>query len=85
MDEEYAKEIVDFAMDLLSHIPSNELDDALLSVFVESLSGIMVAFKIMNPNFTDRQILDQICDQIKMSYIKKARIEGLNKVDALVN
>lgn len=85
MDEEYAKEIVDFAMDLLSHIPPNELDDALLSVFVESLSGIMVAFKIMNPNFTDRQILDQICDQIKMSYIKKARIEGLNKVDALVN
>jgi hypothetical protein len=85
VDEEYAKELVDFAMDILGHVSSEELDDALILLFIESLSGIMVAFKIMNPNFTDRQILDQICDQIKMAYIKKARVEGLNKIDALIN
>lgn len=67
-----AQELVEYAMEMLENFPASERDDIVIDVLISSLSGMLLAYKIMNPNFTHKQLLDSACMKLKQDFFLKA-------------
>lgn len=48
-----AGELVDMALGFIEDVSDEDKDDVLIEIFSEALSGLLVAFKICNPNYKD--------------------------------
>lgn len=71
-EEELASELVGYGLDLLDNFPASEKDDILIAVMIEALGGLLLAYKIMNPTISHKQILDEVCMKIKQDFFSKA-------------
>lgn len=66
-----AGELIDLALDIVEEFEEDEKDDIILDILTEAVSGILVAQKIMHPNFRDELLLSQAFDKIRMKYKSK--------------
>jgi hypothetical protein len=71
-EDDMAKEISQLGMELLENYPAAEQLDMLIDIMVRALSGQLLAFKIINPNFTHKQLLEEVCLKLKQDFFLKA-------------
>lgn len=67
-EEKLAANIVNYALDMIEDFDPEDKDDILLTVFVNVISGILVATKVSNPNISHSKIVEMACHQIKKAY-----------------
>lgn len=83
--EDIARELLDTGFDMIEDIPDAEKDDVLLIAFTVAVANLAVGFRILNPGYSHKKILDQIFDRVRSEYVEKIGIEGTGPYDALVN
>jgi hypothetical protein len=67
-EQRVASEIMNYALDLLEVVQPEDKDDVLVEIFTDIMSGLLVAYKITNPNFADASILNETFHKIRASY-----------------
>lgn len=83
--EAIARELLDTGLDIVEDIPDSEKDDILLVAFSLAVANLAVGFRVLNPNYSHTQILNQLCDRIKSEYVTKVGIEDTGPSNDLVN
>jgi hypothetical protein len=71
-NDKMAKEISTYCFELLEDLPANERDDVAIEVLISALAAVLLVYKIKNPSFTHKQILDEACSRVKIDFFGKA-------------
>lgn len=67
-----AQETCDFIMDTLKHMDAQEKFEVTLQVLTSALAGTLLAYKLINPQWSHKQLLDEMTDKVKMDFFRKA-------------
>lgn len=71
-DTDLANEITHYALDLIEDFPEESKSEIIMEALVIAISKIMLAHRIMNPQITHKQIIEQVFFKIKSDFNKRA-------------
>jgi hypothetical protein len=80
-----ASEVTDFIFEMLENIPEAEKIDLAINIFIVAIAGNLLAYKILNPRWTHKQLLDEVCSKIKQDFFAKAGREDFTIDISCVN
>lgn len=78
-----AGELVDLALDLVQDFEEEDKDAVIMEILTEAVSGILLAQKIMNPNFSDTVLLAECFDKIRDKFRSKNVNQVLSKPEEI--
>lgn len=82
-EKDLSDEAVLYILDMIADFPDESKDDILIDVLLEALAGALMGFKLMNPQFTQKQILDQALFKLRSKFHNKAGLQDFDAQDLL--